>query len=527
MSHKRRAIDDPPLSEQYKRIQTQTANPLLFPPSNAIPSGSSIPSPQPRKRPTFVSYLETPNLPPKTKLLCDILSNTPSTNVENTLNDTGIRVTPEDVEEVLKLSYGSPGPAVKFFRWAGRQLSDKHSPYAWNLIVDLLGKNLLFDAMWDAIKSMNNEGLLSLATFASVFSSYVVADRVNEALMTFEVMDQYGCPRDIVALNSLLSAICRDGKTSNARDFLDTVKGKIRPDADTYAILLEGWENGGDVASARQTFGEMVILIGWDPENVPAYDSFLNTLLKGSKSPGNIDEAMKFFSIMKENRCYPGLKFLRNVLEEYSKSSNVRDSSALWKEMVGRFARAASSLWKEIVGRNGCIPDTGMYNSMIALQCHLNNVDMAYRLLDEMVFDGAFPDSQTYNVMLQSLIKSRKLREASVIYNEMVKNECLPDYSNCDSAIRVYLDFGDSDMAIRVWKCMVENDITPLEDSGNSLIVGLRDNVRLSEACKYAEDMINRGIKLNSSTLSKLKASLLKARKGNAYDQLLRKWKSH
>lgn len=38
--------------------------------------------------------------------------------------------------------------------------------------------------------------------------------------MAFEVMDNYGCSRNIVALNSLLSAICRDGRPVDACDYL-------------------------------------------------------------------------------------------------------------------------------------------------------------------------------------------------------------------------------------------------------------------------------------------------------------------
>nr|DAD32058.1 TPA_asm: hypothetical protein HUJ06_010910 [Nelumbo nucifera] len=188
-----------------------------------------------------------------------------------------------DVEEVLKLSYGYPSTAVKFFRWSGWQLNDKHSPYAWNLVVDLAA-------------------LFSDICFC--FSSYVVADRFEEAIMTFEVMDQYGVARDIIALNSLLSAIMQRGKTMKAKEFLDIAKDKIRPDADTYAILLEGWENENNVACARQTF-----------------------------------------------------------------------------RLLNRSVRSASTLWEAMVERNGCKPDTHMYNLMITLHCYLNNYDNAFRYL--------------------------------------------------------------------------------------------------------------------------------------------------
>ncbi|MED6191135.1 hypothetical protein PIB30_113156, partial [Stylosanthes scabra] len=64
-----------------------------------------------------------------------------------------------------------------------------------------------------------------------------------------------------------------------------------------------------------------------------------------------------------------------------------------------------------------------------------------------------------------------------------------------------------------------------LKDTANLLILGLRDLNRVPEAVKYAEFMIERGIKLTSSTLSKLKQSLVKERKEFVYEELLRKWK--
>lgn len=476
--------------------------------NNANPHQNSQQQQQKCKPSAFVSYLGVPNLPPKVKLLCEIIASTPSLRVERVLEDTGIRVSQEDVEQVLKLSYGFPGAAVKFFRWSGFQLSDKHSRYAWNLVVDLLGKNSLFDAMWDAIRSMRKERLLSLATFASVFSSYVIANRVQEAILTFEVMDQYGCPRDIVALNSLLSAICREGKTQEAKEFLGIAKDKIRFDADSYAILLEGWESERDVNSARQTFLEMVTDVGWDPSNVPAYDSFLTTLLNG---PDGMREVLKFFGSMRERGCYPGMKFFKFAIEHCVRKSD---------------AKGAEVIWEALVRRKVCRPDTEMYNSMIYLHCIVKDFEFAARLLDEMVYNGAFPNSETYNLYFHYLLKSRRLKEALPIFAEMVKSECIPNHTNCSSAVRIFLDGGDSYAAINVWKFMIQNYHFDLEETGNLLVAGLHDSNRLPEAIKYAEDMIERGIKLNSLTLSKLKQSLSKIGKAPVYDELLQKSKA-
>ncbi|XP_076949940.1 pentatricopeptide repeat-containing protein At5g15010, mitochondrial-like [Bidens hawaiensis] len=464
------------------------------------------PDSPPANPPVFASYTETPNLPIKVKTLCEIVANTPSLQIDRSLDETGIRVSTEDVEDVLKLSYAHPAAAVKFFRWSGYQLKDRHSPYAWNLIIDMLGKHCLFDAMWDAIKSMKNEGLLSLATFASVFGSYVIAGKVNDALLAFEVMEQYGCPANIVALNSLFSAICRDGKTVDAKGFLKFVRKKIKPDADTYAILLEGWEKEQDVVNARETFDEMVYEIGWDPNNFPAYDSFLNTLLKGSDG---LHEAMKVFEALKVKGCYPGIRFFKDAINECAMVSDVKAGKLLWDSM-------------SVLG--DCKPDLEMYNSMIYLCSFDGEVDLARSMLDEMVFNGVFPDSQTYNVLFQYLVKGKKVREAQQIFTEMVKNEFVPAHTGCCLAVGLFIEGGDPYTAIKVWKCLIENYDFDLEETGNILVGGLRDLNRVPEAVKYAYDMLDRGLKFSAVTLARLRQGLAKAGKGAVYDDLLKKW---
>ncbi|WOL03839.1 hypothetical protein Cni_G12559 [Canna indica] len=474
--------------------------------------GHHIRSP-PRRRPSFPSYLDAgSDVPPKVRLLCEIVASAnPPSSVERALDDAGIRVSAEDVEAVLKLSYSHPGAAVAFIQWAGsRHLADRLSPYAWNLVVDLLGKNLLFEGMWDAVRSMRSKGLLSLATFASIFSSLCTAGRPDDALAAFDTMHLFGVSRDTAALNSLLSAVCRDGRVAAGRFFLDRARSSVAPDADSFAILLEGCENDVDHRFAREVFDDMIATIGWDPVNVQAYDSFLTTLIQ-SGSYG-LSEALKFFEKMKQKRCFPGMKFFRSAIQTLVEKKD---------------AREALNIWKELIGRNECFPDTSMYNLIITLQCYNNETDAALRFFDEMIIYGAFPDSQTYNVLLQFFIKGKKLKEAASIFIEMVKNEFCPTADICASLMNMLLDSKDCETALKIWNYMADYGLPSLEETGNRLVLTLRDLDMLPEACKYAEDMIDRGIKLNSSTLSKLRQSLTKISKGYIHENLLRKWKSH
>lgn len=166
---------------------------------------SSISMPQPG----FATNYAAADLPPQVQIICEILATSPLHEVESRLAATLMKPTPEIIQRVLKSSYSTPSTAAKFFRWSG--LAEKHTPYSWNLMVDLLGKNQLFEPMWDAIRSMKKEGLLSLTTFVSVFENYCVAGRFDEAVMTFEVMGRLGlahlCLLTILVLPSVLKYV--------------------------------------------------------------------------------------------------------------------------------------------------------------------------------------------------------------------------------------------------------------------------------------------------------------------------------
>ncbi|KAJ4950480.1 hypothetical protein NE237_027312 [Protea cynaroides] len=469
-------------------------------------SNSKIP-PAPRTQ-SFPSYHDNANIAPSVKILCEIIFKVSVPELEAALTRTGIPLLPEYVEGVLKFCYGSPAAAVKFFRWAG--LTKKHTPYSWNLMVDILGKNQLFEEMWDAIRSMKQEGVLSIATFVSAFGSYCNANKISEAVMTFDVMDRYGIQPDIVTVNSLLSAICReDNQTPKALEFFERIKGKIAPDGDTFAILLEGWEKEGNVAKAKTTFGEMVIRVGWSPQNMSAYDAFLTTLVRGAQA----DEAIKFLLVMKGKNCLPGMKFFSNALDILIRQKDHSHAVALWDIMVG----------------SGLVPNLIMYNAIIGLLCDNNDINNAFRYLDNMVFHGAFPDSLSYNMIFQCLIKNKKVREAARFFFEMTKNEWPPTHSNCAAAIKLFFDCDDPESAIEVWSYMITNHVSPVDESSNALLVGLCDLGRMKEVRRFAEDMLDSRNNIYESTMAKLKSGFYKEGRSASYfyDQFARRWKDH
>ncbi|KAG4938958.1 hypothetical protein AAZX31_16G098500 [Glycine max] len=469
------------------------------------PSKNPTKPPQPNQ---FPSHLDAPNVSSTARALCDILTRSSPQDIESALSSSGIVPEEECTNEVLRLSYNYPSSAVKFFRWAGR--GKKHPVHTWNLMVDLLGKNQLFEPMWDAVRSMKQEQKLSLSTFASVFQSYCTAARFNEAVMSFDVMDRYGVKQDVVAVNSLLSAICsEDNQTSFGLEFFEGIKAKVPPDGDTFAILLEGWEKEGNAAKAKTTFGDMVAHIGWNKDNVAAYDAFLMTLLRA----GLMDDVVRFLQVMKDHDCFPGLKFFTTALDFLVKQNDADHAVPVWDVMVS----------------GELVPNLIMYNAMIGLLCNNAAVDHAFRLLDEMAFHGAFPDSLTYNMIFECLVKNKKARETERFFAEMVKNEWPPTGSNCAAAIAMLFDCDDPEAAHEIWSYVVENRVKPLDESANALLIGLCNMSRFTEVKRFAEDILDRRINIYQSTMSILKDAFYKEGRSarDRYDSLYRRWKAH
>lgn len=377
-------------------------------------------------------------------------------------------------------------------------------------MVDLLGKNRLFEKMWETLQSMRQEGSLTMSAFESAFGSYCAARRVDEAVMCFNAMEKYGVERDVAAVNSLLSAMCREeNMASKAMEFFDTVKGEVRPNEETFAILLRGLEKEGNAAKAKTLFRDMVLRIGWDPGNVQAYDALLMTLVKGS----NLHEALNFLTVMKGKNCLPGSKFFSYTIDILLKKNDSVNAMQVWETMVG----------------SGFLPSLAMYNAMVGLLTENNKIDDAFRILDEMPLHGTFPDASTYNMIFSCLIENKKVGEASRFFEEMIKNECAPTPSNCSMAISMFFDHDDPEMSVEVWSYMIDNGVPDLDASANKLLLGLCSLGRVQELQSFSEDMLDRRVKIYESTMEKLQAVMCKI--GNrrsirdAYESILKRRK--
>ncbi|KAK4572726.1 hypothetical protein RGQ29_030948 [Quercus rubra] len=384
------------------------------------------------------SELTTEVLDPR-KRICEIMISCPALALDPALNQSGIRVSPDVVEDVLKR-----------FENAG-------------IMIESLAKIRQYQIMWDLVNSMRNKSMLNVETFCIIMRKYSRAQKVEEAIYTFNIMEKYDTTPNLAAFNGLLSALCKSRNVRKAQEIFDSMKDRFVPDPKTYSILLEGWGKSPNLPRAREIFREMVDM-GCNPD--------IN---------------------MDTRTCKP-TSFIYSVLvHTYGIVNWIEDTVDTFLEME----------------RNGIKPDVAVYNALISAFCKTNKLKNVYRVLNDMDSKGVTPNSRTCNIILNSLILRGETDEAFRIYRRMIKI-CEPDADTYTMMIKMFCERDELEMALKVWKYMRSKRFIPSMHTFSVLINGLCEKGNVSKACVLLEEMIEKGIRPSGVTFGRLRQLLLK-----------------
>ncbi|XP_057446928.1 pentatricopeptide repeat-containing protein At1g77360, mitochondrial [Lotus japonicus] len=444
---------------------------------------------------SFARMLSTGEPPPQevadlTETVCKVMMSSPGVTLDAALNQTGVRASPELVENVLKRFENAGMSAFRFFEWAERQRNYAHTVRAYHLMIESLARIRQYQIMWDIVTKMRNKGMLNVETFCIVMRKYARAHKVDEAVYTFNVMDKYEVPQNLAAFNGLLSALCKSRNVRKAQEIFDSMKGRFEPDLKTYSILLEGWGKDPNLPKARETFREMVSA-GCSPD-VVSYGIMVDILCKA----GRVDEAVEVVKDMDDNNCMP-TSFIYSVLvHTYGVENRIEDAIDTFLEME----------------RKGIKADVVVYNALIGAFCKANKFKNVRRVLKEMESNGVTPNSRTCNVIISSLISQGRTDRAFEVFRRMIKI-CEPDADTYTMMIKMFCERNEMDMAMKIWKYMKSKRFVPSLHTFSALINGLCQNGNAMKACVLLEEMIEKGIRPSRVTFGKLRQLLIKEKR--------------
>ncbi|PSS30814.1 Pentatricopeptide repeat-containing protein [Actinidia chinensis var. chinensis] len=310
---------------------------------------------------------------------------------------------------------------------SGHYTSPLSSRYALDLTVKRLAKSRRFADIENLLDSHKNDPKITQEPFLStLIRSYGLAHMFENALNTYNQMDDLKTPRSAISFNALLSACNQSGQFERVPKLFDEMPQRhgFSPDKVSYGILVRSYCAVDSPELAIATMRKM-------------------------EEKGIEITAVTYTTVM----------------------------SALYKK--GK-SNEAKGIWNEMV-KKGCSPDVAAYNVRL-MQAQGEDPENVKGLIEEIVNAGLKPDAISYNYLMTCYCKHGMMDEANMVYVGMEGNGCHPNAATYRTLIYYLCRSGDFGKGYKVFKKSVEVNRIPDFNTLKHLMEGLVKTLRMKDA---------------------------------------------
>jgi len=324
------------------------------------------------------------------------------------------------------------------------------------------------------LKKLEQRGEVTLRDYSAVIRLFAQSENPEKAMRVLEEMESRGLKPDNVSynmvlsacanarqkdqVNSLLSSMEADVVTYNTRlkacsqdrdvsqafaIFADLEAAGIAPTQVTYGTLVECCTRAGEMAKAKEVLGKMGA--AGVPKNIVVYTS----LIKGFAALGKLEEAMEVFHEMQASG------------DDGDKSEKVEPDVICYSALIKAFCdrqdlEQAFHLLENLLEK-GHTPDEILFNHLLAGCTAKPHVQLAEKILHDMVSHGIKPTTATFSTMLKVYSKAQDIAASAAFL------ESIPGTFGTQPAQRLYCQHiswairtrkGAS--AVQVFKLMVQ-----------------------------------------------------------------------
>ncbi|XP_022757765.1 putative pentatricopeptide repeat-containing protein At1g02420 [Durio zibethinus] len=432
-----------------------------------------------------------------------ITSSSSSKNLTQSLKSTGIFLSNELIDKVLKrvrFSHGNPLQAFEFFKHTGKRKGFYHTAFSLDTMLYILGRSRKFDQIWEVLIDIKrkDQSLITPRTMQVVLARIAKVCSVRETVESFRRFKKLVSEFDTACFNALLRTLCQEKSMKDARNVYHSLKHDFRPNLQTFNILLSGWKS---LEEADGFFEEMREL-GVKPD-VVSYNCLVDVYCKGRE----MDKAYRVVEKMRDEELWPDVITYTSIIGGLG--------------LVGQPDKARDVL-KEM-REHGCYPDVAAYNAAIRNFCIAKRLGDAYSLMDEMVRKGLSPNATTYNLFFRVFYWSNDLKSSCSLYQRMMDSGCLPGTQSCMFLIRLFRRHEKVGMALQLWNDMVKKGFGSYVLVSDVLFDLLCDMGKLVEAEKCFLEMIEKGHKPSNVSFRRIKVLMELANKHEAIKNLKEK----
>ncbi|EOA23209.1 hypothetical protein CARUB_v10019235mg [Capsella rubella] len=424
-------------------------------------------------------------------------------NMEAVLDEMKVGLSHDLVVEVLERFRHARKPAFRFFCWAAEKPGFAHDSRTYNSMMSILAKTRQFETMISVLEEMGTKGLLTMDTFTIAMKAFAAAKERKKAVGIFELMKKYKFKIGVETINCLLDSLGRAKLGKEAQVLFDKLKERFTPNMMTYTVLLNGWCRVRNLMEAARIWNDMIDQ-GLKPDIV-AHNVMLEGLLRSRKK----SDAIKLFHVMKSKGPCPNVRSYTIMIRDFCKQSGMETAIEYFDDMID----------------SGLQPDAAVYTCLITGFGTQKKLDTVYELLKEMQVKGYPPDGKTYNALIKLMANQKMPEHATRIYNKMIQNEIEPSIHTFNMIMKSYFMARNYAMGRAVWDEMIKKGICPDDNSYTVLIRGLIGEGKSREACRYLEEMLDKGMKTPLIDYNKFAADFYRGGQPEIFEELAQRAK--
>uniref|UniRef100_A0A2P2KYP7 Pentatricopeptide repeat-containing protein At1g02420 n=1 Tax=Rhizophora mucronata TaxID=61149 RepID=A0A2P2KYP7_RHIMU len=421
-------------------------------------------------------------------------------SLKQSLKSSGVFLSNDLIDKVLKrvrFGHGNPLQALEFFNFTAKRRGFYHTAFSLDTMLYILGRSRKFDIIWDVLLEMKRKdrSLISNRTVQVVLARIAKVCSVRQTVESFKKFKKLVPAFDTSCFNALLRTLCQEKSMTDARNVYHKLKKEFRPNLQTFNILLSGWKSSEEAES----FFEEMKELGVKPDIV-TYNSLIDVYCKGRE----IKKAYQLIERMRQEEISPDV-FTHTII-----------IGGLG--LVGQPDKARLQLRE--MKEDGCYPDVAAYNAAIRNYCIAKRLGDAYDLMDDMQRQGLSPNPTTYNLFFRVFYWSNDWRSSWSLYGRIMDVGCLPNTQSCMFLIRLFKRNEKVDMALQLWKDMVQKGFGSYILVSDVLFDLLCDVGKLVEAEKCFLDMVEKGHKPSNASFKRIKVLMELANKHDALQNL-------
>ncbi|XVF33117.1 hypothetical protein REPUB_Repub17cG0140800 [Reevesia pubescens] len=195
--------------------------------------------------------------------------------------------------------------------------------------------------------------------------------------------------------------------------------------------------------------------------------------------------------------------FLR--IEKFNIQRSVRSLNTLLNALVqNKRFDLVHLMFKSSKTKFNVIPNVFTGNILIKALCQKNDVEAAYKVLDEMPAMGMVPNVVTYTTILGGYVARGDLGNAKRVFGELLDRGWIPDATTYTVLMNGYCRLGKFNEAVKVMDEMEENGVFPNEVTYGVMIEAFCKEKKSGEALNLFDDMLQRKYIPSSSLCCKV-----------------------